>query len=201
MRPNSPSRRSSLCSLTLLAILFTTASADAQVISVVVGVTPTCPYGIAACWAGAYEGLGRMQGVTSVATNPDTYNCVGQVHVKDGGLPDIGKWAEEFKAVVGEVYIFRGVEATMEGSVEQKEGQLVLRVPGIAQPVTLAKLDHKLQWNFKKGAARQPEPDEREAYQQLTGLVKTGTAIKARVTGPLRVSGNEMVLEVREFFP
>src|SRR5262249_23758020 len=39
---------------------------------VVVGLTGTCPYGIAACWGGAHEALSRLEGVQSVDPIPDT---------------------------------------------------------------------------------------------------------------------------------
>lgn len=39
---------------------------------VVVGLAGTCPYGIAACWGGANEALGRLEGVQSVDPIPDT---------------------------------------------------------------------------------------------------------------------------------
>jgi hypothetical protein len=175
--------------------------ASAQVREVVVGITPNCPYGIKACWGGAHEGLRKLEGITSVDTSPDAYNCTGGVRLKGKGLPDPDKWAAQFKEAVDQNYAFRGVEVTVEGVLEKKEDGLTIRVPGIDEPLHLAALHNKLQWNFKKGAARQPEPDEKDAFDALSCVVKIskGPGAKIVATGPLRKEANGYVLEVREF--
>ena len=117
----------------------------AQVTDVVVGVTLSCPYGIGACWAGVYEALSRLDGVKSVAEHPDSYNCTARLELKAGGLPDIDRWADQFKSFVGQAYGFRGVEVTAEGSVEAAGDGFTLRVPGLDQAIPLAALEHKLQ--------------------------------------------------------
>src|SRR6516225_6135458 len=132
----------------LVALVLWPAAAGAQVREVVVGVTPTCPYGIKACWAGAYEALGRMAGVASVDKSPDAYNCTGAVRLKGKGLPDPDKWAAQFKAVVDRAYLFRGVEVTVEGKLQATKDGLAVRIPGVAAPLPLAPLKNKLQWNF-----------------------------------------------------
>jgi hypothetical protein len=188
--------------LSVLVLALWAGPAAAQVTEVVVGVTPNCPYGLSACWGGAHEALGRLEGVRSVAKTPDAYNCTAHVHLKDKGLPNIEKWPEQFQAVVGKTYAFRGVEVTIKATVQEKDGSLVLEAPGLTRQVTLGPLEHKLQWNFKKGDARQPEPDERNAYKQLAARrkkAKVAGAFRAEVTGPLRVTDRGVVLEVREF--
>jgi galactose oxidase len=189
--------------LPLLTLILGGSSSRAQVSEVVVGITPSCPYGIGACWAGAYEVLGRLDGVKSVARTPDSYNCTAIVHLKTASLPDVDQWTEQFKTMVGQLYVFRGVEATVTGSVEQREGGLVMRIPGLEQPVALLPLEHKLQWNFKRASARQPEPVEQASFNEL--LAKRGAAkpgeFRVQVTGPLRKTDKGTVLEVREFFP
>jgi hypothetical protein len=197
-------RRAAVFSLALLVSAFGAGPVLAQVTEVDVGVTPTCPYGIGACWGGAYEALGRLDGVKSVAATPDAYNCTARVVLKQAGaLPDVDRWAGQFKSMVGNVYAFRGVEITAEGTVEVDGDTLALRVPGLAQPLPLAPLRDKLQWNFKKSSARQPEPDERDAHAQLAARKKAARVgpLRAQVTGPLKKSGSGYALEVREFFP
>jgi galactose oxidase len=196
--PFHPSRFSSV--LALVAIVWP-ASARAQGSVVIVGVTPTCPYGLGACWGGAREGLGRLEGVASVAQDPDTVNCTAQVRLKHNGLPDLDRWPEQFKSVVGKAYLFRGVEVTLEGLVERKDGHLVVTAAGAGHPVTLAPLRHKLQWNFKKGSRRQPELDESKAYTRLAARKKGAKAspLRVEVTGPLTKDATGFVLEVREF--
>jgi galactose oxidase len=189
--------------LSALVSLLWAVPTEAQVTDMVVGVTPTCPYGLSACWGGAYEALGRLDGVDSVAKTPDSYNCTAHVHVKVDGLPNFEKWPDQFKSLVGEVYIFRGVEATIEGSIDDEEGVLVLHTPGIKSRIVLGPLQRKLQWNFRKGAARQPEPDERDAYPQLAARKKESkdAAFKVQATGPIKATDKGYILEIREFFP
>lgn len=196
-------RRSHFLWISLLALLVWTKSADAQITEVWIGVTPTCPYGISACWAGAYGALGCLDGVDSVAKNPDAYNCTAHVHMEHGGLPDVDKWSMQFKSAVDEIYVFRGVEITIEGWVNETENSFFLKARQLETPLTLAPLKNKLQWNYKKEAARQPEPDERDAYRQLVSkrMSTTVTDFRVQVTGPLIATENGMVLEVREFFP
>ena len=168
---------------------------------VVVGITPSCPEGFMGCWAGAYEALGRLEGVDSVADTPNADSCTASVCLEDNGLPDPAKWASQFKSQMGNVYVFRGVEVTVSGTVEGAAGGLVLRVPGLEQPITLGPLQHKLQWDSKEKAPLKAEPDERQAHKQLAAKVKDAKAegLKVQVTGPLTKSKQGYVLEVREF--
>jgi galactose oxidase len=176
--------------------------AEAQVTEVVVGVTPNCPYGLSACWAGAYDALGRLEGVKSVARTPDAFNCTAHVHLNHQGLPHVEAWAKHFASAVDDAYTFRGVEVTIKGLVDEKDGRLTVRAPGLQEVVTLGPLQQKLQWNFKKRSFRQPEPDERDAHRDLVLKKKTahGKAFSVEVTGPIRRTDQGVVLEVREFF-
>jgi galactose oxidase len=201
MRLFSTPVRCGIVPCALLALAVWPERAVAQIQEVVVGVTPTCPYGIKACWSGAYEALGRIDGVQSVSTTPDAYNCTASLYLRDQVLPDPDRWAAAFKTMVDKAYIFRGVELTVEGTVEGSGDALALRVPGIPQPIALAAFSHKLQWNFKKRAARQAEPDERDAMVELARRAKDlGPApFKAQVTGPFTRTEHGYLLEVREF--
>jgi hypothetical protein len=175
----------------------------AQVTDVVVGVTPNCPYGFPGCWAGAKEALENLDGMLIVASTPDIYNCTARVHLKHDGLPDLVKWPKQFNTMVGQAHHFRGVEVTLMAVVVAKDGKLILKTPGLKQELTLAPLQNKLQWNFKKNAARQPEPDERKAYKKLAAKKNKARAeddFKVEITGPLRQTDQGLVLEVREFF-
>jgi hypothetical protein len=183
----------------LLALVVWVAPGVAQVTEVTVGVTPTCPYGISACWAGAYEALARLDGVGSVARTPDAYNCTAHVYLKHRDLPDVEQWSKQFKASVGTVYGFRGVEATIKGSVEKRDSSLLLQGPGLKEPILLAPLQNKLQWNYKKGSPRQPEPDERRAYRRLMAKTDKNKARDVEVTGPLRQTDSGFILELREW--
>jgi hypothetical protein len=184
------------------AVLHGAGPVRAQVTEVVVGVTPNCPYGFPGCWAGAKEALEHLDDMLIVASTPDIYNCTARVHLKHRGFPDLVKWPKQFNAMVGTAHSFRGVEVTVSASVGKKDGQLILKMPGLKQDITLAPLENKLQWNFKKNAARQPEPDERKAYRMLAAKKKKakGNDFQVEVTGPLRQTDQGLVIEVREFY-
>jgi galactose oxidase len=179
-------------------------TAEAQVREVVVGITPTCPYGLTGCWGGASEGLSRLAGVESVGKSPDGYNSTAYVYLEDrDSLPDVEKWTKEFKTTANEAYGFRGVEVTVEVDLSTNGDALFLQLPNEKGELRLTALKHKLQWNFKKRAPRQPEPDEAAAYDSLRAAVmKAGKAgLRVMVTGPLVKYEDQPALEVREFFP
>jgi galactose oxidase len=190
-----------LTSCLVLALALWAQPGHAQVLDVVVGVTATCPYGLEACWAGAYESLMRLDGVESVDKSPNAYNSTAKIRLKGSGLPDPGAWASQFKSMVDKSYLFRGVEVTVEGVGTGDDGGLALRVPGLEHPITLKPLAHKLQWNSRKEASRQPEPDEKDAYQELAPKAKGAGAegLKLQLTGPLTKSSQGYSIEVREY--
>lgn len=166
----------------------------------VIGVTPTCPYGIKGCAAAAIEGLSKLEGVKSVSPHPDAYNSTLDVELTGDALPPVAKWPEQLKAVVGEIFVFRGVELTVEGRLIKRDGMLSVEVEGFTSPIYLEPLEHKLQWNFRKRAARQPEPDELAAYRQLAAQADDQGSVKVQVTGPLQLKDGIGILEIREFF-
>lgn len=183
--------------------LIMTTGASAQVSQdIVVGITPTCPYGLGACAVGAREGLKRLDGVQLVAHMPDKYNSTFDIRLDGSDLPDINRWKEQLREVVGEAFVFRGVEITIAGTVVDRSGTLLLEVQGLKKPITLAPLENKLQWNFRKSSPRQPEPNEADAYAQLAAQcrVATATGAKHEITGPLHSTAQGAVVEVREFF-
>lgn len=63
---------------------------------VVVGLTSTCPYGLAACWGGAYTALHELTGVQTVRPIADARHSVAFVYLDRDGLPDVEKWPTEF---------------------------------------------------------------------------------------------------------
>src|SRR5262245_65311617 len=82
--------------------------------TVVVGITPTCPYGLEGCWAGAYEALKHIKEVESVAAKPDASTCTGTVRLKGNALPDPEVWKAECHKIVGDAFGFRSEEHTSE---------------------------------------------------------------------------------------
>src|SRR4051794_39145027 len=126
----------------MAAVLFSIAcgTSQGQIREVVVGITPTCPYGLSACWGGASEALTAMAGVRSVAKAPDAYNSTATVSLKGEGLPDVQRWRSEFKGKANEVYDFRGIEVTVDGQVASSGTRLEITVPGLHSPLPLSPL-------------------------------------------------------------
>jgi hypothetical protein len=183
-------------------VLLLATSAPAGVTHVTVGITPTCPYGITACWSGARAALRGLKGVRSVPETPDSYNCTADIEFSGSGLPDPKAWEQEFRKTVGELYVFRGVEVTVTGHVELKGEEMLLRSPGIERPVSLARFEHKLQYNFRKNKTRQAEPEEQSAYDLLVNRIKAlgGGPHAVEIVGPVRQSGDNAVIEIREVY-
>jgi galactose oxidase len=170
---------------------------------VVVGVTPTCPYGISACWGGAYEALKHLDGVRLVRPVPNAQDSTAYVYLEHEGLPDLDVWPAEFASIANGTHIFRGVEVTVEGVLETREGNtLVLEGKELRPPVVLEPIQasDKVQWDATKGSQKPLDLLEQQAYVRLQEKVKNaGGSLKAKVTGPLKKSEHGYLLEVRMF--
>ncbi|MGB2662669.1 MAG: galactose oxidase early set domain-containing protein, partial [Candidatus Acidiferrum sp.] len=170
---------------------------------VVVGVTPTCPYGISACWGGAYEALKHLDGVRLVRPVPNAQDSTAYVYLKHEGLPDLDVWPAEFASIANGTHIFRGVEVTVEGVLETREGNtLVLAGQELRPPVLLEPIQasDKIQWDATKGSQKPLDLLEQQAYVRLQEKVKAaGGSLRAKVTGPLKKSDHGYLLEVRVF--
>jgi galactose oxidase len=170
---------------------------------VVVGVTPTCPYGISSCWGGAYEALGKMQGVRLVRPVPNADDSTASVYLEHSGLPDLDMWPHQFADIANGTHLLRGVEVTVNALLKANGGNSLtiagddMRPPLILEPV---KAEDKIQWDFAKRSPKPLDPLEESAYAKaLEAVTKAGGSLNAKVTGPLRKSGNEYILEVRQF--
>jgi galactose oxidase len=170
---------------------------------VVVGVTPTCPYGISACWGGAYEALTHMHGIRLVRPVPNAQDSTAYVYLTHPGLPDLDAWANQFAHVANGTHFFRGVEVTLQGVLQTREGNtLVLQGNEIRPPLLLQPIEpaDKIQWDTAKGSPQPLDPLEKDAYLRLQEKIKgAGGSLKAVVTGPLKKIGDGFVLEVRKF--
>jgi hypothetical protein len=170
--------------------------------AVVLGITGTCPYGIGACWGGAYEALRRLDGVDMVSPIPNVDNSTAEVFLEDDRLPNLDLWEDQFKAIVNGTYELRGVEVTLRGIIEERDGVLFLAPTGRRPGVTLAPLtpDVKIQWNHTNRNRRPLQPDEAVAYQKLAATFdQLPSDQRMTVTGPLEQAGEEYRLHVRQF--
>ena len=170
--------------------------------AVVVGITGTCPYGIGACWGGANEALRSLEGVANVDPIPDVDDSTATVFLEDERLPRLDLWSAQFQRVVNGSYALRGVEVSLEGAIETRDRQLFLVGSGRRQSVRLESLapQDKVQWNRAAAAPKPVEPLEAEAYQTLAASSKDlAEGQRLTVTGPLKQSDAEYLLEVRRF--
>ena len=165
---------------------------------VTVGITPTCPYGIGACWGGAHEALGRLSGVEFVQPVPDSAASTALVHLRGPGLPPLRRWSAEFEAILNGTYVLRGVEASVEGRLETVDGALALRAATERPTVRLRPMDRasRVERDPATRAAPPLTPAEAGAYARLAAETG-GTAATLVVTGPLIETAEGYELMVR----
>jgi galactose oxidase len=170
--------------------------------AVIVGVTGTCPYGIGACWGGAYEALRRLEGVDLVSPIPDTDDSTAEVFLEDERLPALDRWDEQFRRTVNGTYELRGVEVTLQGGIEEREGKLYLAGNQQRPEVELAALAaaDKIQLNRAAGAPKALESGEDLAYERLAAVFRNlANGQPVSVTGPLKQTHTRYQLHVRLF--
>ncbi|KAK1757023.1 hypothetical protein QBC47DRAFT_359500 [Echria macrotheca] len=158
---------------------------------VVVGVTPVCPYGLGACWGGAFDGLRRIKDVNIVAPKPSQTNALAYVYPTDPKLiPDIDVWRKEFGDTVNASYHIRGFEMTFDGTVTKKNNGLVLTTAW-GKTLSLAPFTQasQLKYDIKSISAQPVTDEETGAYGKLVKAVGAGLG-KAKVTGTLQNKGN-----------
>jgi hypothetical protein len=169
---------------------------------VTVGLTAKCPYGLGACWGGAYEALKKLEGVAAVRPIANAEDSTAEVYLRDQGLPDLDNWPEQFAHWANGSYDFRGVEVTVTGTVQKQDGNLQLTVPSLDAPVQLMPLEQgmNLQWDHRARKIKDATSDERDAYQKLETRYQNLRSVEepTPVTGPLTKTGTGWILYVRK---
>jgi hypothetical protein len=170
---------------------------------VTIGLTARCPYGLAACWGGAYEALKKLSRVEAVRPIANTGVATAELFLRDQGLPDLDRWPEEFAAWANRSYDFRGVEVEIAGTLREEAGELELIGAALPSPVRLLPLAQgmKVQWDYATRKPQEPTSDELQAYDSLRQQWQSGqdAAKPVRVTGPLTRTAAGWILYVREF--
>jgi hypothetical protein len=170
--------------------------------AVLVGITGTCPYGIGACWGGAYEALRRLDDVALVNPIPDVRDSTAEVFLRDDRLPALDSWIREFPRIANGTYELRGVEVSLDGVAVSQDDELTLIYgsrPTVLLTTALAAAE-KIQWDHRAGSRRPLEAAEEHAYQLLVAACRAaGGRLRVVVTGPLRHTDAGYVLSVRHF--
>lgn len=168
---------------------------------VVIGLTATCPYGLAACWGGAYSALCELSRVETVRPIADAQYSVAFVYLDNDGLPDVGDWPAEFALKANGSYGWRGVEVTLRGPIERAGDQWILPADQSRPAVALAPLQPgaKVQLDLENGTPRPLPEAEQAAYADLVGrTASTPGPVRAEVTGPLQKTDAGFVLQIRK---
>jgi galactose oxidase len=167
---------------------------------VVVGITGTCPYGISACWGGANEALRNLEGVRYVDPIPDGYRSTATVYLEDDRLPALNRWDEQFRQMVHDTYLMRGVEVSLKGTLEAWDDVLVMVADGRRPSVELVPLGpgEKIQWDRAAARPEPVSPNEGAAYNILTRSSQAAGAQQLTVTGPLLQTEAGYRLKVRQ---
>jgi galactose oxidase len=169
---------------------------------VVVGVSPSCPYGIGACWGGAFDALQRLSGIDKVRPIPNGMDSTAFVYLKEDTLPDLDLWRHEFANVANGSYELRGIELTLAGTVTDTNGLLTLPGTAFRPEVVLAPLQasDKVQWDITTRENWPITPDEESAYGRLSAEVsQSPRPVDLQVTGPLKRNRDDFFIEVRDF--
>jgi galactose oxidase len=169
---------------------------------IVVGVTPSCPYGIGACWGGAFDALQRLSNIGVVRPVPDNANSIAFVYLQRDILPDLDVWRDQFAKIVNGTYIMRGIEMTLSGLVTEQLARLTLTGTATRPGLVLAPLHaaDKIQWDIRTRATRPMTVQEASAFTRLSAALEARPAgATVQVTGPLKKKGADFFLEVREF--
>jgi hypothetical protein len=141
------------------------------------------------------EGLARLEGVESISERCNRQAGTGELRLRNGRLVDPSVLSKQI-ADISVGARLRGLEATIDGSVERKDGKPVFRVSRSNEILALTPLTTKVQVDaLKTKKPDAPTKDEKNAYKSLLARIKDDSR-PARITGPLR-SG--MKLEVRVF--
>jgi hypothetical protein len=170
---------------------------------VTVGLTAQCPYGLGACWGGAYEALSRLDGVAAVRPVADTADSTATVYLSGPGLPDLEQWQEQFAHWANGSYAFRGVEVELAGTVDEAGSELHLEAPDVSEPVRLEALQRgqELAWDLRTRHPRYAGEEERTAHERLVAQWRRRDAggLSVRVTGPIRKTDRGWSLSVRRY--
>ncbi|MDX6707936.1 MAG: hypothetical protein QOI48_3782 [Solirubrobacteraceae bacterium] len=166
---------------------------------VLVGLTGRCPYGIGACWGGAEEALHGLEGVGYVDPIPNVGSSTATVYLKDDRLPALTAWDVQFPRIANGSYDLRGVEVSLEGEIEARDGELFLSTGKYSVQLAVLAPEEKIHWDALSAAPQPLKAHEASAYDDLAADALLANGGRASVTGPLEQLAERYVLHVRRF--
>ncbi len=167
---------------------------------VLIGLTPTCPYGLSSCWGGAYEALQKLDGVRYVKPIANRNEATAEAFIDADLRPDLNKWKQQFKSSAKGSYDFRGIELTLHGSVKLRNDKLMLH-PRKGNAIVLRPLQEtcKVQWDARHDCRKYFESGEENAYDHLLKAASERKEMAVTVSGPYIETDGEPSVQVRLF--
>lgn len=176
--------------------------ANATGTHVAIGLTSKCPYGLGACWGGAFDALVKLDGVSAVRPIANAKDSVADVYLHGDTLPDVDRWHAQIQQSANGSYDVRGVELSVTGTLHAEAGLLTLSGPLFRAPLRLEALGAtpKVQFDRTTGKPQSASAEEQNAFARLAALTAaTGNDRHIRVTGPLTREAATWALHVRAF--
>jgi hypothetical protein len=173
---------------------------SAQVRFVTLGIRTHCPYGVRGCWPEIRDGLETPAAIDVICGEPDIKTDTCEVKMRDDWVGDPEMFQRNFLDMSIGVDV-RGVEATVDGTLEMQGTNLVLRWPGASSVLHLAPLQRKIQWDVQRKQPEAATAAEQKAFVELAAQFQ-------KLSGPVRVVGplsnathaqQHRILEVRKF--
>ena len=118
------------------------------------------------------------------------------------GLSDSARRVESLCRIQWNGYRLRGVEVSLDGRLERRNGKLMLSAQANRTGVELTPLiaTDKVQWDAATGEGQPPRTEESEAYERLAAEARDRPdKPQLTVTGPLEQMDSRYRLEVRLF--
>jgi hypothetical protein len=140
--------------------------------------------------------------VDLVTPIPNADDSTAEVFLEDERVPALDRWDEQFRTIVSGRYELRGIEVTLHGVIDERDGKLFLASSGQRPEIQLAPLaaQDKIQWDHAAKTRKPAEEGEMLAYGTLAAAARNlPDRQQLTVTGPLRQTDTGTQLRVRLF--
>ncbi len=160
------------------------------------GITLSCPYGLGVCYPEIHTALTRIPGLETISETADPNSWTCRIHMAKNKILR----PYELDAYLRSLHAgatLRGIEATVEGHLEGREGTYSI-VSGSSR-LPLEGLRDTVYWDARNKRPKPLSSADRQAYADLVQSIQVGSTV--RVTGVLRDQSETDIpaLEVRSF--